>query len=81
MTLIYDQEKTIKAGTEFFLSVRGHKGFYYPDRNNIVTLSKDISATRISWTCGSDEYAPYRVDIDELKALSPSVNVVWLEKE
>ena len=81
MTFKYDQEETIASGDEFLLSKIGHKGFYYPDKNNIVTLSEDMIVKRISWTCGSGDYSAYTVEASKIEMFSPPVNVIWIYKE
>jgi len=81
MTFKYDQIETIPAGTEFLLSKIGHRGFYYPDENNIVTLPDELTIKRVSWTCGSNKYSSYQVEASKIEMFNSPVNVIWINKE
>jgi len=67
---------TIKGGTRFFYSERGHNNFYYPDLESPGFLEKDCIATPMNWVCSSHSAVLVSMDDDsDLKI------PIWIEKD
>ena len=71
----------IEKGSKVFLSVKGHKGFFYPDLNSIETLIEDTNVTQLSWV-GSMDLLPVLIPEVSIFASGDSKNMVpvWVKK-
>jgi len=72
----------IEKGSEVVLSIKGHKGFFYPDPNSIETLIADADVIQLIWV-GSIDLLPVLVPETSIFASGDSKNMipVWIKKE
>lgn len=68
---------TIKSGTRFLYSERGHNNFHYPDQESPGLLEKDCVAIPMNWVCSTHSAVLISLDDDDSSKKFP----IWIEKD